>query len=432
MFRFDVIAAANAPLASITEKPLRQQRPEAVWTVVGSWLLLLVYSIGTGGFGDFVWYISHFFDVEAMAERDPLIRIAPMIAATVVVALPTAIAASLFAQSRYKMKGEHANTTLFHNSSPRRQFRKTMSGLTLEEVLARLIFIGLGMQIPGLDNTFGFIFLFVLGNAVWSLIHLSNMKNKSDRKWILVLPQFVAGFFFTLVYIPYGFFGALMAHVIYDVILFAADRKDVFNLGEKLLVLYHLVGFGAAAFVFFGLGNQSLMDMKLWFGDEGGFSLPGWSLIDYVSAMVMLVAALNVVMELLLFDREGGEEKVEVLDDLARIFVFTCSAFVIVPALEYYAPGANSNELIKVIVIAILGSFAVKSASGSGVARVFWESLLITPIVIGIMLALPLHHAPLVALAFVLYLALDRVIRYLDKDEEVEKEATVGVTKELE
>ncbi|WP_028777421.1 CPBP family glutamic-type intramembrane protease [Shimazuella kribbensis] len=414
---------ANAPLMSVGSQPIRQQdrqKQYGIWTMFGTWALLFTYAISTHGFADVAWILSHLYDVEAVRSHDSLMRMAPTIAATVVLVLPVIILFVMpIVRWRHRMKGEHANTNLFAAATPKEQFKIIMITLLGEEILARLIFLGFGTQIPGMDGFFGFIVLFVLGNGVWAVIHLGNMKSKEDRKYIMVLPQFAAGFFFTLIYLSYGIFGALMAHVIYDMILFAADRKDVWNLGEFLLMIYHLVGFGLAAYVFYGKGNQSLMDMKHWFDENGsgGFALPGWTFIDYLSVTIMLTAALTLLMELLLFDREGGESKEDVKADLTRIFFFNCACFVIVPFMEHFAPGNTNNALIKVFVIAIIGSFAIKSASGSGVARVFWESMLIAPVVIGCMLAMEDYMAPVLILVYVGYLTIDRVIRFKDTDE---------------
>jgi hypothetical protein len=423
----------QAPLLNVGTKPMRKQRPTAMWTMFATWALLLVYAVCTHGFND-VWWITHHLlsgDLKGAQMHDPLMRMGPFIAAMVVIMLPACLATTPLVRRFHKVKGEHANEGMFAASTPKRQFAIIMTMLFAEEVLAREIFLGQGSRIPHFSGITGFILLFVLGNGIWSLIHLFNFKNKADWNPILVLPQFVAGFFPTLVYIPYGFFGALMAHVIYDMILFAADRKDVFNAGEKALVAYHSVAFLLAYCMFFFRGDQSLYDMKHWFDENAGsFALPGWEFADYFWATILITSFFTLIGEMLLYDREGGEKKWNVVDDLNRIFLFGILSWSLVPLIEHVAPGDSSNMMIKVFVVAIIGSFAIKSASGSGVARVFWESLLIVPVLVCSMLALDYHTAVLLILAYVGYLAIDRVIRYLDKDDlpvQQENSAASGV-----
>ncbi len=416
--RIPRLLMASKPYMSVATAAERRPRISGSWTIFGTWVLMFVYALMTHGFSDLFSVAGDFFtgDLEGARAHSTLMRMAPMIAATVVIMVPVITQLTVpIVHAVHKMKGEHANTSLFVTQAPKEQFRATMIALYQEEVFARLLFLGTLTQIPGLRGTFGFYLLVLLGNLSFGLIHWTNFKDKADRKLIMVLPQFVGGLFLTLVYIPYGFFGALMAHVIFDMVLFAGDRKDVFNLGEILLCVYHALGLAFSSYMFIVRNHNSLLDIKQWFVDQSsGFALTGWTFWDYMWCIIMVTSGVSLIAELLLYDREGGMTFQDALKDWATIGLFPSASFILVMGLQNEYHG---NVMIIIFAMAMVASFGVKSASGSGVARVFWESLLIISLLISSIMALGPHSALYLIIGYVLYLLPDRIIRFYDKDE---------------
>ena len=423
---------AYTAVASIGAKP-RKQRQSAKWTMVGTWLLLLVFAATTNGFSNYWQVLRNLLSLDAtMAQlhSGEFTTMAPTIAAMVVIALVVIIPVVMLVTKLVPLKDtdkevhKEGHDTMLGGQKPKEQYAVIMATLTFEEVLARLLFLGVIGQIAWFANSnIAFYALFFAGNLIWALIHLGNLKKDGkpfpDLKWyemiVFVMPQFVIGILITAVYLPYGFLGAVIAHVAYDMVLFCSDRVDVFNLGEKLICVYHAIVGGTALTYFLVVGKQSLFDMKLWLNDSlTSFALPGWGFWDYTSAIVALTSFTILALELLFYDREGGETKKELIRDWLYAGAFLLIAYFIVKATQgmTYLPMAGV-----VVVMALLGALLVRSRSGSAIARLFWESVLGSSVVICGLLAMDERHGLyLVMLLMALWLP-DRIIRYLDKDD---------------
>lgn len=97
----------------------------------------------------------------------------------------------------------------------------------LEEFFARFLFIGL---LANWLNTgvIGTLILFAIGNILWALVHLTNYKN-GHRKLRYAIPALIAGIFIGYVFIKYGFWIALLVHIVYDVIAVSTDKVQPFG-----------------------------------------------------------------------------------------------------------------------------------------------------------------------------------------------------------
>lgn len=410
---------------SIKAKP-RKQRLSAMWTMLGTWLLLTAYAVINDGYADYWRALATFLNGSASIDQlhsGDMVRMIPTVAAMVSVDILITIPVAILVQRVVATNpGDHKVSSLFHTDKPKEQYGAIMTTLTGEELFARWIFLGVIGQLPVIrDYSVAFYALFIVGNAVWALVHLNNLKNKQElqlswyQKVVFVLPQFIGGVLITAIYLPYGLLGAFIAHVVFDMVLFANDRVDVFDLGEKLICAYHFV-VGTAGLLYFVLVSQlDIRDMKHWLDNSiTSFALPGWTFWDYTAAIVMLTSYATLVMELLLYDREGGETKREALKDWWHVGVFMLAAYTIVKGTQgiTYLPMAGV-----VICLSLLGAFFVKSSSGSGVARIFWEGMLIGSVVICGLLAMDERHGLLLMCILMTLWLPDRVIRYFDKDE---------------
>jgi hypothetical protein len=59
----------------------------------------------------------------------------------------------------------------------------------------------------------------------WRTFSEEDRKLSLCNKLLLVLPQFIGGLFFSMIYVSHGFFPALMAQIIYDMVMFSVYRK---------------------------------------------------------------------------------------------------------------------------------------------------------------------------------------------------------------
>ena len=399
----------------------REQRVSAFWTLAGTVLLLAVYSVINNGYGDLFSVLSRFLQADlqgAQSHAMSLMRLAPVVAAATVIMVVLGVSMiPLLAVRIKRIDPEHnkqQKKNMFEVATPRRQFLMIMALLVTEELYARWLFLGvLHPHISFLSGVAGFYLLFFIGNGSWALVHLFNYKNKKLRNPVMVLPQFVGGIVLTGVYISFGLVGAILVHVAYDMILFALDRRDRFNGGEIALVIYHTI-IGAIALAMFTRSGHDLRDMKVWLNaDLKTMALPGWSFADYVWAVLFITSVITVVLELLLFDREGGETRYEAFRHFVLFVLSLMAAFTVMAMLNEVWHEAVA---IKILLLSVVLTFLVKSASGSGVARAWWEALTIMSVTLAAIVAV----GPLMAGWLVLILAVvhgpDRLIRYLDKD----------------
>lgn len=269
MLRFSMIYA-HLPLLGLVAKQ-RKQKP-TWWTMFATWVLICVFSWMTGGFGSFYSISEDFLSGDLSAARMHS-NAAPTIAAAVAVLVPVLIAILPIIQ---KQVADQSND-MFRTKSPQRLFAMIMVRLLEEELFARFLFLGLMTRIPGLGGTLCFYLFALCGNILWTLLHLRMFPNKKDRKLVVVLPQFIQGLFYTMIFVAHGFFAALMAHVIFDMVLFCTDRRIVFRPSRLLLSLYHLIFFGVFASLFFGMRNRSLLDIV-----SVENLAPDWTSVDYL------------------------------------------------------------------------------------------------------------------------------------------------------
>lgn len=409
----------KAKAAEAAKKPrfTRPSRKSGAWTVIGSFVVVGVFTALSGGFSTFLAVAGEILSMDLAAAKalGTPAKFAEIVGATVVFGLVAAILASFLVRVFHAPKSILEISALFATENPKHQFRNIMFLLIAEELFARALFLGLGTKLPGFGGFWGFVALFFIGNLLWALVHIFNFKDKKDRRVIIVLPQLVAGALFTTAYVSIGLIGAIMAHVVYDMILFAKDRKDVFNAGEMALIAYHTL-LGGAAFWWLADNDRSVMDVSRWFQyvDSSQLALPGWTFGDYVALAVFMTSVVTVALELLLFDREGGNSLGEAVHHWwTTTVILTLAAPVIVLVLgELFDAWIGFHVLVASIII----TFYAMSASGSGVARAFWEATLVTPVIVSCVLALGVGTGGLVALAIAGLWLVDRLIRFYDKD----------------
>ena len=415
---------ASLEAATPEEPPKKVATPsQSSWTAIGTWFLLTVYAALNHGYQEFWPLLRDLLTGHANATQlhtGLLLHMAPIIAAMVSIALVLVVPVGVIVSTMVKFTPEqHKGTEMFVARKPKYQFMETMLGLTSEELIARWLFIGMGSKLHALDNALGFYLLFFMGNLAWALLHVANLKDVKlsvYQKFIFVLPQFIGGVLFTAVYVPFGLLGAFLAHVVYDVILFSMDRRGRFNLGERLVIGYH-AAIAMLAACFFIPDGHDIRDIKAWFiNNTTSFALPGWGFRDYVCATLLVVSITTIAAELLHYDREGGATFGEAIRDWWHYSEFLAFGFVLLTATQGLTTHTPFPLVARISVLSIVGAFVIKSASGSGVARIFWECLLITSMAIGAMYALGVTRGTWLLLIIMVALLPDRIIRYYDVD----------------
>lgn len=271
-------------------------------------------------------------------------------------------------------------------------------------------------QFPLFSGDVGFYFLFLVGNGSWALFHVWNYRNVDDQHWFRVLPQFIGGIFFTIIFVKYGLLAAILSHFACNAVLFAFDKKqrtDHIDMGLVAIAALFTVAM-------YELIGSRLSDVKIWFEPTlESFALPGWSLWDYVFLTVFVEASANLLFGMLLYDRsnvgaalkEKGKEKsyrglhpLTFLISVAIIFVVVMGlilgalygAFAL---LGYVFSDVPTRILMLGIGITMLSA---KSSSLSAMSRTFWSSLPCTYVFLCALQSLSFSSG----LAFILLVAL--------------------------
>jgi hypothetical protein len=309
---------------------------------------------------------------EVASNHTTFLMMFPVILAVVVLELPCTICAAVIQAKILGKSGKHALDDFFKKMGEGNHFFTFFVIVLLEELFARWFFLGLLTKIFFLSGTIAFYALFLIGNGVWSLIHLSNYKEEKDRNMLRVLPQFVAGAFFTYVFVKYGLLAAILAHFASNAVVFAVHKVQRINVVDGLIVGYGVL----CAAISYALIEKPLIDVLPWFADSPVFRLQGWEFWDYVKVSVFLSSCFVVVFGLLLYDR--GEARKKKSDKDIGLIGYIIGIPIAIGLLYgiYALLGLFiANVPYRVLVLAILFTFLQKGASGSAVARTFWSGL---------------------------------------------------------
>lgn len=347
-----------------------------IWSAIGTLALAVLIAIKAKVFGivaqELLIVLSGGFK-EIASNHTTFLMMFPVILAVVAIELPCSIGAAVIQGKILGKSGRHALSELFKNLGEGNLFFQFFVMVLLEELSARWFFLGFLSQIPFLSGTFGFILLFLAGNGIWSLRHLHNFREKKDHHPLRVLPQFVAGFFFTYIFLKYGLLAVVLTHFASNAILFSLHKIQRTNIVDALLIGYA----GLCAIVSYALMNKPLADVLAWFADKPTFSLPGWEFWDYVKVSIFLSSCFAFIFDLLLYDKNDLKQLQE--DDKKLGIIGTVVGLAIILGIIYglYALFGLfiGNVPYRILVLAIIFSFVHRSASGSAMTRTFWVSL---------------------------------------------------------
>ncbi|MBI2624634.1 CPBP family intramembrane metalloprotease [Candidatus Parcubacteria bacterium] len=322
---------------------------------------------------------------EVASNRTTFLMMFPIVLAVVVLELPCTVVAAVLQEKILGKSGKHMLTDFSKEMGEGSHFPPFFLIVLFEELFARWLFLGLLTKIPVLSGTVAFYALFLIGNGVWALVHLYNYREKGDRKILRVLPQFVAGAFFTYVFVKYGLLAAILAHFASNTVLFVVHKVQRINMTDGLLVGYSAL----CAAISYALMEKPLADILPWFADNPVFRLQGWEFWDYVKVSVFLSSCFIVVFDLLLYDRgEAGKKKSD--KDIGLV-----GHIIVIPIVIGLLYGTYAllglfitNAPYRVLALAILFSLPQKGASGSAMARTFWSGLPDTYITMCVLLAL--------------------------------------------
>jgi hypothetical protein len=339
-----------------------------------TWIFLLVFTWITNGFPEFFLIVKHFLTGNLAAIKQTDTAAIPVVTACVVAMLPMMILLFLTLE---KLVFKHAEDLQIF--IPQRLFASITIAVFLEELLARFVPLAWMTKIPLFNGIIAFYLLYFGGNVIWSLCHLTNFQTKQNRNWILkllwILPPFITGTFYTMIFTSHGFFAALATHTVYNMVMLSANSNIPYSPSRMLLSFYHLVFLGVYSWLFFGVRDHYLLDIPVVFENQKS----SWGFIDYFLLVGVLTTAAFFLLEFLQYDLERTHTKKEYMLNLVYTGLLAAAAY---PVIQLINNLLKVNLLIVAVGIAAGITFIEKSRSGSAISRLFWKSVLISVILV--------------------------------------------------
>jgi hypothetical protein len=329
-----------------------------------------------GGYEIFSKDFSHFLREGFLLQTgtpSSMLALCGLILAVVTIELPLSLSTIFFMN---KVSGGHHVGAIFQELRPDKHFFRFFVLVFFEELYARWLFLGLLSQIPFLNNTFGFYLLFLIGNGTWALIHLKNYKKEKDRTLDKIMPQFLAGIFFSYVFVKYGFVAAVLTHFASNAILFATAKvQEVTRYNVARIFLS-----GALVAISYMLMRRPLSDLTPWFASPISFTINGWGFWDFVLASIFIGYSFTLALDLLMYDHtEENTSGIKVSSkdsSFLEIFIVAFLTLSLVVGVFYglhaiarYFWGPNPFALL---LLVIWLNFSKKGRSGSAAVRIFW------------------------------------------------------------
>ncbi len=235
----------------------------------------------------------------------------------------------------------------------------------LEELFARFLFLGILTQV--FTGTTAFYVLMLTGNALWALLHLNNHKDNPNRSIILVLPQFVGGFFLAYLYVRYGLGITILAHFWYDIMIFTLFKKFVPGKSNMYILLYHTV----IALVMLGviiIREISFSNLSSWINGDL-VPIGSMTFVEYAILLVFLECLIVVISQVLLLDFAVSQQAKSLITQWWYLPLVVLIQLGIVLG-GYHALGyITDSELSRLIVISFAIGVLAISKSGSGMTR---------------------------------------------------------------
>jgi hypothetical protein len=195
--------------------------------VAGIWSGLAIFAVTSGGIADLGIALRHFItgDLRELRVIDSSVNQVSFFAAATVVLLPMVF---IVGEGVLRVVG---SIDALPENNTKLTSKSTLGILMLvvvEELLARWLMLGvLSSVFEGASN---FYLLFFIGNGAWALVHLLNYP-KSHRNPLMVLPQFLNGVVFSVVYIYFGLVAVVAVHLVHDLLyvslIMGARRHEV-------------------------------------------------------------------------------------------------------------------------------------------------------------------------------------------------------------
>ncbi len=351
-------------------------------SAMGTYILLCTIAFLSGKFTLVIFDLFRLFTTGSLTSIEineyTFLIMLYIIAIAVVVDLAISFPLALVIRKKYGDLGSHSVAELLTNMKEGNIFLLFFGMVVLEEVIARWFFLGLLRKISWFSGPFGFFLMFLIGNGLWALVHIKNYKKKEIWHPVLVLPQFIAGFFFSYLFVKYGLIASILGHFASNAVLLCVHKKQNFDKKDVMIICY--TGF-CFLFGWFML-DKPITDVFQWFSDGASFKLEGWRFWDYVWADMMVGGLISFIFGVLMYDRGNAGKKLFDREAKLKPFIFIRRFLVVMICLYFIFILANylmsfiiPSLPYRVLILGILICLAEKGASCSAMARTFWSTL---------------------------------------------------------
>lgn len=249
-----------------------------------------------------------------------------------------------------------------------------------EEGFARWLFITvLGTWIFHVGYT-GMIIFALLGNVIWALVHLSNYEDKSERKLIVVLPQFISGLLFAYLYIHFGFVIALFVHLTFDFVLMSADKKD-FTLIDNIANLIYWLILAGIAYAIFQYNGIALPAITPWLNNI--LVAPTTELWPMVALLIFASSASGVLSNFLGLDHHDNLAAKSITNSglLGIILTFTVATAIVIGlimGMSWILTHFIASQFAIAIIISLILMLGGQPKSGSAMANLWFTDMPLT------------------------------------------------------
>lgn len=340
------------------------------WSMIGLLILMLAITLITGfNYGSLGENLFQFFtghlELVINGSQETLLSTALTVIAITLINVVLALTLGSLLHGKVKSFDSDALNRLL-DTGP------ILVSLTilLEETFRWLF---LGLLTNWLTGSLWFWILFFISNSLWAWVHLKNIKNPEERKFYVVIPQFVGGIFWSYLLVRYGFLAALMAHYLYDCVIFASlkEKKPTFN----LINIVYFILIGALAWGIAALRGINMAPFLEWMKGSIG-PAAGYQVYDYFLILIGVECMMGVLNNILLLDPPDAKESsyTQFLNGISGLLALAIGS-VIAIFLFYMIPNWVFGWFIPSVVgrafaITLLLSFTLaRTSSGSALTR---------------------------------------------------------------
>lgn len=360
---------------------------EGWWSMISSYALLCIIAYYFAPWKDIIIDLRLFFSGNAqdtLPGNFKFLEVVPIIAAIIVMELLLSILAGIFGSICVGNGGKNALKSMKPNNILKTLFIVVVA----EELFARWFFLGFMANDLNLGNYF--YVLLIAGNGIWAWVHLYNYEDPNKRQLIRVLPQFIAGLFFSYVYVKFGLMATILTHFGSNAILFASDKNQIWD-KKELRRLLTLVVFGGAILILIWL-QVDIIGLFKQFVQFDEKIIRNWTTNDFFALYISMYFVINTVFTFMMYDKNSSREKKEETVFIKKMVKIMVAAVIIIGLVVIVNWGLSffTNSLIwKSFISTIIVVLLIKHKSPNAAMRTFWTTIPLSMVSFTALIILP-------------------------------------------